>query len=467
MKQPRILILDLYPKSALYRTLQEILESSLEWGKHLYKESIDDSNKAFSKKNLTRIISYINPDIIFLVLPQRFLNQLEVFIQSIYRELLDRPIILVIEDSNSDEIISLLKLGITDFITPPLNKINVLPRIWRLIEYKKNEGAITHALKERMGLQQLIGESPAFISEIKKIPMIAKCDATVLISGETGTGKELCARALHYLSPRSDKPFIPVNCGAIPLELVENELFGHIKGSFTNAFTSQPGLIHEADGGTLFLDDIDCFPLSSQAKLLRFLQGKEYKRIGSSKLLKSEVWVIAATNIDLEKAIKEGKFRKDLYYRLNAIPLILPPLRERKEDIHLLAHHFLTKYATKFNKQIKCFTPDTIQKLMIYEWPGNVRELEHMIERTVVLSEDKMIRCNDIILSQSKSPGYKESFKEAKVKVIEQFERSYIQKILFVYNGNISKASHAANKNRRAFWELIRKHHIDVQNCKS
>ena len=200
-------------------------------------------------------------------------------------------------------------------------------------------------------MKQLIGESLPFLDEIKKIPTVAKCDANVLIFGETGTGKELCARAIHYLSPRASKPFIPFNCGAIPTELMENELFGHVQGAFTGASTAQPGLIGAADSGTIFLDDIDCLPASSQAKLLRFLQEKEYRQLGSAKMFQADVRVIAATNSDLEAAVDEGKFRQDLYYRLNVIPLTLPALRDRRDDIPLLARHFINKYANEFQKE--------------------------------------------------------------------------------------------------------------------
>jgi two-component system, NtrC family, response regulator GlrR len=322
------------------------------------------------------------------------------------------------------------------------------------------------SLKERIGLRQLIGDSPAFVDEINKIPSMAKCDAGVLISGDTGTGKELCARAIHYLSPRAGYPFIPVNCGAIPTDLVENELFGHVQGAFTSATTSRPGLIEEADKGTLFLDEIDCLPLQAQVKLLRFLQDKAYKQLGCSKVRQSDVRIIAASNTNLEKSAFEGKFRRDLYYRLNVIPLKLPLLRDRQEDVPLLARHFLEKYAMEFDKPVLSFSPGALRRLMVYEWPGNVRELENVIARAVVFSCQGEILEEDIMVSQTEPPAKKESLKTAKSKAIAQFEKNYIQGLLMSHQGNISRAAKEAQKNRRAFWQLMRKHQIDAQAFK-
>ncbi len=340
-------------------------------------------------------------------------------------------------------------------------------RVLRLRQHPAEEEALPQPSEEKPGLPQLLGESPPFLAEIRKIPLLAQCDVHVLISGETGTGKELCARAIHYLSPRAGRPFIAVNCGAIPVELVENELFGHERGAFTDASTAQGGLIHEAEGGTLFLDEIACLPLLAQVKLLRFLQDKEYRRLGSTKTQQGDVRVVAAMNIDLEEAVREGKLRQDLYYRLNIIPLVLPPLRERREDIPLLARYFLAKYAAQLNKDVTDCSPDVMQLLVLYEWPGNVRELEHTIERAVVLSEQAVIHKADIILPRVAAAAHQDSFQEAKAKVIAQFERTYIQGLLLAHQGNITKAARAAQKNRRAFWQLMRKHLLDAHSFKS
>ncbi|PYS79797.1 MAG: sigma-54-dependent Fis family transcriptional regulator [Acidobacteria bacterium] len=318
-----------------------------------------------------------------------------------------------------------------------------------------------------MGLRQLVGQSKAFVAEIGKLPLIARCDVRVLIQGETGTGKELCARAIHYLSPRSSGPFIPVNCGAIPAELVENELFGHERGAYTGATTAHAGMIHEAEGGTLFLDEIDCLPPVAQVKLLRFIQEKEYRPLGSTKVRHADVRVISATNADTEQAVKEGKLRRDFYYRLNVVPLLLPPLRERRCDIELLAQHFLSKFVSEFNSSVSSIAHAALRKLASYDWPGNVRELEHVMERAVTLAEQSVLQAEDIVLPTESAPLVNDSFSQAKARMIDRFEREYIREMLIAYCGNITKAALAAKKNRRAFWQLIRKHHINVHEFKS
>jgi len=295
---------------------------------------------------------------------------------------------------------------------------------------------------------------------------VAKCGASVLISGETGTGKELYARAIHYLSPRSSKPLIPVNCGAMPSELIEDELFGHERGAFTGATSSVGGLLQEAEGGTVFLDEIDCLPLPAQSKLLRFLQEKEYRPLGSTKVRKADVRVIAASNADFDEAIATEKIRRDLYYRLNVIRLVLPPLRERRDDIALLIQHFLEKYANEFGKKTPEISAELIEMLTLQDWPGNVRELEHTIERAVVLCQNGTISAEDISLPRAALIDPPETFQSAKAVVIEQFEKAYIQKLLLAYHGNITQAARAARKNRRAFWELIRKHRIEARTFK-
>ena len=321
--------------------------------------------------------------------------------------------------------------------------------------------------EQPFAVKQMIGESPCFRAHVMRIPLIAKCDANVFIAGETGTGKELYARAIHYSSARANQPFMPVNCGAIPVDLVENELFGHERGAFTNAFAIQTGLIEEASGGTLFLDEIDCLPTLAQVKLLRFLQEREYRPLGSSKLRRANVRIIAASNIDPEEAVGNGKMRQDLFYRLNIISLMLPPLRERREDIPLLIRYFLNKYANEFDKPASTLSPEALALAMSHPWPGNVRELEHVIERTMALCEGPIITETDLGLSSSQPKRASESLQEAKARQIALFEKNYIQGLLRACNGNITKAALVAQKNRRAFWQLIQKHHIDVSTFKT
>jgi DNA-binding NtrC family response regulator len=467
MKPARILLLDLSPAANSGGALRAILEScSGPGGVELRQEAVGGDGSALRPAEVLKAISSSQPDVIILIPPEGLLRQTRTLFQSMRREGLTVPLIVVAETGEADEMFEWLKLGDADFINAPLRADNILPRVWQLLERTPCGGVQTQALKERLGSKLLVGESPVFLSEVNKIPLLARCNASVLISGETGTGKEVCARAIHYLSPRAGKPFIPVNCGAIPAELVENELFGHESGAFTGAKTSQVGLIQEADGGTLFLDEIDCLPLLSQVKLLRFLQEKEYRPLGSAKTCKTDVRVIAATNSDAEEAVNAGKLRRDLYYRLNVIPLVLPPLRERREDIPLLARHFLARYSVEFDKQAAGFSPEAIQLLISYDWPGNVRELEHVVVRAVVLCTQALIRSADIALPPRASAALQESFQGAKSRIIAEFEKSYIERALLMSHGNISKAARAAKKSRRAFWELIRKHRIDVNHLK-
>jgi DNA-binding NtrC family response regulator len=313
-------------------------------------------------------------------------------------------------------------------------------------------------LTQKLCLQQLIGTSPAFVAEISKIPLVAKSDISVLITGETGTGKEMVGRAIHYLSPRAGKPFVPVNCGAIPLELLENELFGHERGAFTGASGSHSGLIQEAEKGSLFLDEVDSLPLLAQIKLLRFLQDKEFRPLGSTKSIKGDVRIIAASNANLEQSVAAGTLRRDLYYRLNVVPIVLPPLRERASDIVVLARHFLAEYAAKLNSPAVQFSTEAERKLTLYSWPG--------IERVVVLCTQKTIEEDDIPLpGETNNPG-RLSFSEMKANVIARFEMNYVESLLITYKGNITRAAQAAQKERRTFWGLIRKHKIDVRRFK-
>ena len=463
MEETKIFLLDLNPASGLGSALREILEINVTPAIYLKEEMPPGSSFDATLPEFAGVVLRFNPAIIFLVLPGGYLKETKKLIHS----LKGRPVIAVYEGFKSEDMMELLGMGVADFITPPLQAVNILPRVWRLLEQHRSGDASVHSLKQKIGLKQLVGESPSFVAEVEKIPLIARCDVNVLITGETGTGKELVARAIHYLGPRAGKPFIPTSCGAIPLELIENELFGHVQGAFTGASSSQYGLIHEAHEGTLFLDEIDCLPPFAQVKFLRFLQEKEYKQLGSAKVHHADIRIIAATNTDLENAVKDRRFREDLYYRLNIIPLALPPLRERPGDIPLLARHMLEKYASEFNKEVQSLSPEVLQKLMVHDWPGNVRELENVIERAVVFCKKSVIEPPDVLLPSREAPSSPEPFREAKARIIERFERNYIQGLLAANQGNISRAAKLAMKNRRAFWELIRKYKINTQGFRS
>ena len=314
-------------------------------------------------------------------------------------------------------------------------------------------------MAQRLHLESLIGSSQPFQRVLEKIPFFAESNATVLITGDTGTGKELFARAIHYHSPRRAKPFIPVNCGALPDHLFENELFGHAKGAFTDASSAEEGLLAEAQGGTLLLDEIDALSLYAQVKLLRFLQNREYRPLGSARSRIVDVRIIAATNTDLRTRVATGAFRDDMYHRLNVLRLVLPSLAERSEDIPLLADDFVARYAREHGRPPMRLGPGALRKLLAYRWPGNVRELEAVVQRAVVLASSPVLEAADIdlpdLVGAEPPPA---TFREAKTHVIVAFERTFLANLLAQHHGNISQAARAAGKERRAFQRLMRKH---------
>lgn len=425
------------------------------------------SDRSDSQATLKALVE-LRVAMVFILLSSGHLEPAMLFVNSLREEGLKPEMLAFLEDPTSEATIDLLKLGIADVISPPFSAENVIPRVWRIFNSSRERDKKLHTrLKEKLGLRKLIGWNPTFLAEVNKIPLIARCDANVLISGETGTGKEICARSIHYLSRRAPKPFVALSCGAIPADLFENELFGHERGAFTGAMTAQTGLIQEAEGGTLFLDDIDCIPLGAQTKVLRFLQEKEYRPLGSSRVQHSDTRIIASTNTDLTKAIATDAFRRDLYYRLSVISIALPPLRNRPEDIVLLVRHFIEKYRDEFDSPAKDISPDALQKLTGYSWPGNVRELENLMQRAIIFSDKALIDLKEICLPENEADPGLETFSEAKSQIIARFERNYIQNILLLHHGNISQSAKAAHKNRRAFWELIRKHRIDPRSYRA
>jgi len=379
----------------------------------------------------------------------------------------DIPIIVAAQNADAAEIRTQLELGVADFITPPFTSANILPRVWRLLRHNAASAETNVRLQEKLAVQRLglVGESPCFLEEIRKLRLLARCDITVMIGGETGTGKELIARAVHYLSSRSDGPFVPIDCGAIPPELTESELFGHERGAFTGAVARNLGLVSAADQGTLFLDEVDALNLSVQAKILRFLQEMEYRPLGSNKIKKADVRVISATNRNLKEQVRNNEFREDLYYRLNVVQLKLPGLRDRSNDVILLARHFAHKYAARFHRPLREFSRGALQKLLLYQWPGNIRELENVVEGAVALCDGPVIRVGDLLLPEEQS-AKQLSFREAKAQMVSKFEREYLVRLVRACGGNVSEAARTAGKNRRALWALIRKHELDVRELR-
>jgi DNA-binding NtrC family response regulator len=329
--------------------------------------------------------------------------------------------------------------------------------------------SLIQRLRETQGLAMLIGQAPIFRRAIAPISAIAQSDGTVLICGETGTGKELVARAIHYLSPRAAFPFIAVNCGALPDTLLEDELFGHERGAFTDAQVRQPGLIAQAEKGTLFLDEVGTLTARAQAALLRVLQDKTFRMLGSRREERADVRFLAATNGPLGQMVESGTFRADLYYRLRVFTISLPTLRDRREDIPLLAAHFLKKYASSDQPELQ-FSPSTWAALLTFDWPGNIRELEHAILRATQICRTNVIEVEDVGFpptSQHPPPSVPPGssavspFRSLKKVSVEAFERDYLTRLLTAHHGNVSQAARAAGKDRRELGRLLKKYHLD------
>ncbi|HEY7509118.1 MAG TPA: sigma-54 dependent transcriptional regulator [Vicinamibacteria bacterium] len=321
-------------------------------------------------------------------------------------------------------------------------------------------------------LSQFIGLSPAFAHARALIRRFAGCTATILLQGETGTGKELAARAIHYLSDRQGFPFIPVNCGALPDSLVENELFGHVRGAFTDARDTQAGLVATAEGGTLFLDEIEALSPKAQVVLLRFLQDRTYRPLGARAPCLSNVRIVAASNAALADLVKSGMFRQDLLYRLAVLAIHLPPLRERPGDAILLARHFIAHFARQYKRPAAELTPASMEALDAYTWPGNVRELETLIHRAFLLADGAALEIRPPTAAgpaPTASEGgraaghfpFELGFRRAKAMVVAEFEREFVVRALATSGGNVSAAARLIGKERRAFGRLLRKYSID------
>ena len=356
-----------------------------------------------------------------------------------------------------------------DFLVCPYDESEFLLRIKRLLRSKKQPAANLSAptIESAPELELVIGQSPAFLQVIRKVGLLAQSKAPVMISGETGSGKELLARAVHYQSTRKAKPFIPVNCGALPDDLFENELFGHAKGAYTGASSDEKGLIAEAEAGTLLLDEVDALSPAAQIKLLRFLQSGEYRPLGSSRAAVADVRIIAATNTDLNRCVEHKLFREDLHYRLNVLSLSVPALRDRGNDILELAEHFLSVYSREQGRLTPQLADSARQRLLNYSWPGNVRELEGVIQRAIVLGDTSVLTADDLELPDiDVAQRQLEQFQLGKSLAIGQFEREFVARMLAIHNGNISRAAKAAGKDRRSFQRLVSKHGLDRNSFK-
>jgi DNA-binding NtrC family response regulator len=369
-------------------------------------------------------------------------------------------VILMTAYGSIETAVEAMRIGANDYITKPIDLNELLIHISRTqkenILLKENQ-LLRREVRKKFEFNNIIGKSKKMQEVFSLIEKVAPGNSTVIIYGGSGTGKELVAKAIHYNCPKADRPFIPFNCGAIPETLVESELFGHTKGAFTGAIQAKKGLFEEANGGTLFLDEISTILPSVQVKLLRVLQEKELMRVGSTERTKIDVRMIAATNENLEENMKKGKFREDLFYRLHVFPIFLPDLKDRKEDIPLLAYHFLDRYSKEARKGIKGITKKAMKILLEYHWPGNVRELENAIERAVIMTDQDNLTPNDfpIDLIEGFSEMIRKGVKDRKSLNDIKFE--YIKEILKEVGGNKRIASEILKVNPRTLYRFEKK----------
>ncbi len=372
----------------------------------------------------------------------------------------DMPVLILTAYGTIKSAVEAMRKGAYSYLTKPFDYQDLLLQIRNCLEkgrLTQEVKRLRNMVKAHYGFENIIARSGKMKKVLEQVAQAAQSDSSVYIEGESGTGKELIANTLHLVSSRKDGPFIAINCAAIPETLLESELFGYERGAFTGATSGKKGLLAQAQNGSFFLDEISEMPLTMQAKLLRVLQEKEYYPLGGGKTVKVDARFIACTNKNLEQAVSEGKFREDLFYRIHVIPIKLPPLRERKEDIPVLAKHFLKKYSQKTRNKIRGISSTALQKLLLYSWPGNVRELENTIECAVAMSLKDIITEELILQTHNLEKGRLRLLKDAK----EDFEKDYLVQLIELTQGNVSRAAKLAGKYRADLYDLLKKHDLN------
>lgn len=451
MAQPHIIILDTEQGHPLGTQVQELLGGESRYQVELRARPLADGCTGGQPV----------PQLLIPVLPEST-TRAAPLLASCHTAAAHVPVLPVVRAAQLTTLLDRLGRGLIDFLIPPFHAAEVRARVQRCLAGWRTRTRAPSPVAEPDALRGLIGEDPAFVQVKRQLPRLAQLEAPVLLTGETGTGKELCARALHYLSRRAARPFLPVNCGALPEALFTRELFGHQKGAFTGAEAAQSGLVAEAEGGTLFLDEIETLSLHGQAMFLRFLQDQTYYVLGSPRPRQADVWIIAATNVELAHKVKDGTFRADLFYRLAVMPLVLPPLRERPMDIPPLVASLGAQYAAQYGREVPSWSPEAMAALCQYAWLGNVRELANVIQQALFASDGPTIELAALPIPKPPlvPPTNGMSMQQAKAQVIAQFERTYLTELLRAHQGNVSRAAQAAQKERRTFRRLLQKYQI-------
>ena len=365
------------------------------------------------------------------------------------------PVIILTAHGSIPDAVAATQQGVFSFLTKPVDKDALYKAIDEALEQRS-------PATDEAWRQSIVTRSPLMLRLLEQAGMVAQSDVSVLINGQSGTGKEIVAQAIHNASPRHDKPFVAINCGALPEQLLESELFGHARGAFTGAVSNREGLFQAAEGGTLFLDEIGDMPVALQVKLLRVLQERKVRPLGSNRDIEINVRIISATHRDLPKAMARGEFREDLFYRLNVVNLKIPPLSERAEDIPLLANHLLRQSADRHKPFVRAFSSDAMKRLMAAKWPGNVRQLVNVIEQCVALTSSPVI--GDALVEQALEGENTAlpTFVEAR----NQFELNYLRKLLQITKGNVTHAARMAGRNRTEFYKLLSRHELDANDFK-
>ena len=447
MPKARILIVDDDPD--LLRLLTFRLE-----GADYAVESADSAERALAR------LSVAIPQVVITDLRMSGMDGMALF-ENIHKSNQALPVIILTAHGSIPDAVAATQRGVFGYLTKPFDSKDLLQQVEKAVALSGGRNAKVNG--EADWRTDIITRSLAVESILGKAKLVAGSDASVLVRGESGTGKELLARAIHKASPRAAKPFVAINCGAIPEQLLESELFGHMRGSFTGAARDYKGLFQAAEGGTVFLDEIGDMPLPLQVKLLRVLQDKEIRPIGTTQTIPVDVRIISATHRNLEEAIKAGSFREDLYYRLNVVSFGLPALSERREDIPVLATHFLNQLVHRYKKPLNGFASEAMEILVKSAWPGNVRELYNVIEQAVALSTTSIITPALVDSAMRGQSAELSSFESAR----SEFERDYLAKLLKITGGNVTQAAKLAKRNRTEFYKLLQRHHLDAKLFKA